>query len=224
MRRTLTETAYQAVRQMVLSNELEVGNYYLEEALARRIDVSRTPLREACIRLAQEGLVEPVPRRGIYIKPISLDELNEVLDVVAALELYAISHLDLQTLDEKTWDTLKFHLQGLYDARQQQNNSKWVRHEAGFRMALIRLTGNKTFLLLMQRMMDKSRRVRAMVSKLGATPWDSVDAYSRLVGAIERGDKETAKSTHEAYLQRASTDLIALLKGITGMIEARSTQ
>ncbi|OEE58295.1 hypothetical protein A1OK_04225 [Enterovibrio norvegicus FF-454] len=224
MRRTLTETAYQAVRQMVLSNELEVGSYYLEEALARRIDVSRTPLREACIRLAQEGLVEPVPRRGIYIKPISLDELHEVLEVVAALELYAISYLDIQTLDDKCWDTLKFHLQGLHDARDQQSHTKWVRHEAGFRMSLIRLTGNKTFLLLMQRMMDKSRRVRAMVSKLGATPWDSVDAYSHLVSAIERGDKETAKHTHEAYLQRSSEDLIALLKGITGLIEARQTQ
>ncbi|MDD1793647.1 GntR family transcriptional regulator [Enterovibrio makurazakiensis] len=224
MRKTLTETAYQAVRQMVLSNELEVGSYYLEEALARRIDVSRTPLREACIRLAQEGLIEPVPRRGIYIKPISLDELHEVLEVVAALELYAISYLDIQTLDDKCWDTLKFHLQMLYDARDQKNNTKWVKHEAAFRLSLIRLTGNKTFLLLMQRMMDKSRRVRAMVSKLGVTPWEAVDAYSHLVRAIECGDKETAKRSHEAYLQRSSRELISLLKGITGLIEARPIQ
>ncbi|KXF82943.1 GntR family transcriptional regulator [Enterovibrio coralii] len=222
MKKKLTETAYQTVRQMVLSNELEVGNYYLEEALAERIQVSRTPLREACIRLAQEGLVELVPRRGVFIKPISVEELKEIYEVIAALELQAIRLLSVEHCKGTSWETLREHVEGLNLALQQENKALWMEHDTGFHLALIKLCGNETLASMTQHLLDKSQRIRLLTFRVRAIPKESTDEHTRTFRAMESGDFDKAFLIHEQHRKRSSSELISLLTGITGLINVTS--
>lgn len=78
------------MRQAILKGELKPGERLLEIALAERLGVSRTPVREAMRKLEQEGLVVMIPRRGAQVASITEKDLNDVLEVRIALENVAI--------------------------------------------------------------------------------------------------------------------------------------
>ena len=88
--------AYHAIRRRILDNVYPPGHQALEGALAAELGISRTPVREALIRLAHEGLVEVVPRHGMRVLPVSPDDMREIYAVLAALESAAAEALALR--------------------------------------------------------------------------------------------------------------------------------
>lgn len=81
-----SERATGGLRRAILAGELPAGRRLGEVALAERLGVSRTPVREALSRLAAEGLVELTPRRGARVASFSAEELESIFAVRAALE------------------------------------------------------------------------------------------------------------------------------------------
>src|SRR5437870_1109598 len=83
------EIAYEAIRERILSGEFRPGQALSELALAASFRASRTPVREALMRLEEEGLVEIVPRRGPTVRLLAPQEMYEILLVREALESLA---------------------------------------------------------------------------------------------------------------------------------------
>src|SRR5262245_8677317 len=83
------EMAYDAIRERILSGEFRPGQALSELALADSFRASRTPVREALMRLEEEGLVEIVPRRGPTVRLLAPQEMFEILQVREALESLA---------------------------------------------------------------------------------------------------------------------------------------
>jgi len=86
---TLKDHIYQVLRDAILEMNIydeDVDLRLDERGLAERLGISRTPIREALARLSQDGLVEIVPRKGVFVKRKSLDEILEMIVVWAALE------------------------------------------------------------------------------------------------------------------------------------------
>ncbi len=82
--------AYSALLNRILSGKLKSGEKLREEKLCRELDVSRTPLREALVRLAQDGLVEKVPRYGCQVRTFSPVEIKELFECRTILEAAAL--------------------------------------------------------------------------------------------------------------------------------------
>src|SRR6201999_1447708 len=82
LRQKSTDKVYAALRRKVIDSELAPGSHILEQELAIMLGVSRTPLREALVRLENEGLVEIVPRHGIRIIPMSVADMKEIYQVL----------------------------------------------------------------------------------------------------------------------------------------------
>jgi len=85
----LRQRAYEHIHRMIATGELAAGSQVSELSLARRIGISRTPVREAIRRLAAEGLVEQVPRFGTIVRTPDRRELAELYEIREALEGYA---------------------------------------------------------------------------------------------------------------------------------------
>jgi DNA-binding GntR family transcriptional regulator len=83
------ERVYQALRARILDNLWPPGYQALEQALALELGVSRTPVREALIRLHNEGLVEVVPRHGVRVLPVSPVDMAEIYAILTSLESLA---------------------------------------------------------------------------------------------------------------------------------------
>ena len=75
----LRDVVFKTLRQAILKGELKPGERLMEIALAEKLGVSRTPIREAIRKLELEGLVVMVPRKGAHVANITEKDLNDVL-------------------------------------------------------------------------------------------------------------------------------------------------
>ncbi len=87
----LREVVYLTLRKAILKSNLKPGERLMENTIANKIGVSRTPVREAIRMLEQEGLVEMVPRKGAHVANISRQDLNDVLEIRKSLEELAVT-------------------------------------------------------------------------------------------------------------------------------------
>lgn len=106
----LRDVVFNTLRQAILKGELKPGERLMEIALAERLGVSRTPIREAMRKLELEGLVVMIPRRGAQVANITEKDLNDVLEVRIALENMAIEKACKRMTEEemeKLWQAAK---------------------------------------------------------------------------------------------------------------------
>ncbi len=82
-------TAYQAIREMVRRRELTPGEIVSENSLAKLLDMGRSPVREAVLRLSYEGLFVMLPKRGILVRSMSVKDIGEMYEVRSRLETLA---------------------------------------------------------------------------------------------------------------------------------------
>ena len=83
---SLSDKAYHAIRGLIVSLELAPGAVIDERELIERLEIGRTPVREALRRLAQERLVEVYPRRGMFVTGVDVRELARLSEVRVVLE------------------------------------------------------------------------------------------------------------------------------------------
>jgi DNA-binding GntR family transcriptional regulator len=86
---TLAEKAYQLLRADIISCVLRPGQHVVQAKLAERYQIGTTPIRDALHRLARENLVQPVPRSGYVIAPITLTDIQEMFELRFLLESFA---------------------------------------------------------------------------------------------------------------------------------------
>lgn len=98
---TLTERAYRQIEELIVTLELAPETILSEQSLAQRLSIGRTPIREALQRLARDGLVVILPRRGILVSQINLKTQMRLLEVRRELErLMARSAAERATPEE----------------------------------------------------------------------------------------------------------------------------
>ena len=100
------EWAYNNLKSDVLAGRFNPGERLTEEHLAKSLGVSRTPVREALHKLESEGLVKPLERRGFSVARDSREEMEDLFDIRAALEGYAI-RLICDCITDESIDALK---------------------------------------------------------------------------------------------------------------------
>jgi DNA-binding GntR family transcriptional regulator len=99
---TLTDRAYRELEEMIVTLQLSPGTILSEQTLAVRLKIGRTPIREALQRLARDGLVVIMPRRGIMVSEINLRLQLRLLEVRRELErLMASLAAERATPDER---------------------------------------------------------------------------------------------------------------------------
>ena len=91
--RSQVDRAYDVLKQKICDGTWAGGEARLEREAAEEIGVSRTPVREALIRLEEERLVKVRPRRGFVVLPISADDMSDIYEILTALESQAAAKL-----------------------------------------------------------------------------------------------------------------------------------
>ena len=96
--KTLSQSVYEHLKESILKKEIEPNQRINEQEIAESFDVSRTPVREAVVRLAAEGFVDIVSHREALVKEVSYKELKEVFQVIGVLDRLA-AHLIVDKID-----------------------------------------------------------------------------------------------------------------------------
>lgn len=209
---TMVDAAYRVLRQRILDNAWAPGYQALEQALALELGMSRTPVREACIRLANEGLVEVVPRHGIRVLPVSPSDMREIYQILSSLEATAAelaakarpSPAELAPLEKASRDMEK--------ALKRDDLDAWAEADERFHRHLVLMCGNAKLAAVVFNYWDRAHRARMVTLRMRPRPVHSTRDHLALVDAIRRGDALAARDLHRAHRERGSRELTEILQ------------
>ena len=195
---SLAERAYVAIRRLIVTLDLEPGSVINERELVERLGIGRTPVREALRRLAQEGLVEVYPRRGMFVTDVDVRRLAQLSEVRAVLEPEAarlaaerlaeagraeleelVRELDADELDEQALMAL--------DERIHRAVYRWARND------LLEATLEQYYVLAL--------RIWTIALDRRHELHDAVQEHRTLLEAIGDGDGERAAATMRAHVE-----------------------
>jgi DNA-binding GntR family transcriptional regulator len=119
---SIREHAYLYLKKMILEGEFKAGDRLIERELAAKLKISRTPIREALFRLESQGFVKTVPRKGVVLSNISVNEVTEVFTILASLEVLAVK-LASQRMDQETKSELDQKIKELMEIEENEEEN-----------------------------------------------------------------------------------------------------
>ncbi len=206
-----TGSAYQDLKAMIIEGRLVPGEMILEQELAERLEMSRTPVREALIRLEQEGLLEIKPRRGARVLPVSVDDMREIYQLLTVLEATAAQAAAERSLTPDELAGLDQALTDMDASLAVDDLDAWAEADARFHALLVAASGNRRLIAFVATMVEQSQRVRRLTLHLRPKPTGSNADHRAVVEAIKAGDPAAAARIHHRHRQQSGEMLVELL-------------
>ena len=219
---SLVDLAYQALRTRILDLQLAPGQHIPEAELTGMLGMSRTPVREAVGRLAHEGLLVPVPRRGLQVAPITARDVREINRVLACLEVEAVTSLASRPLQPSEIAALDQSISAMDAALTTGDLDAWGTADFRFHSLLFELCSNRHLRQTARLYLDKAHRARLLTLPLRRKPVYSNSNHAAVVEAIRRGDPETARDIHFAHKRRWSGELDQIIEQNPDVFDARA--
>lgn len=197
-----SERAYSLTKELVLSGELPAGHLFSEGVIADRLGISRTPVREAFLRLQSEELLTLVPKRGAVVAPVPPGEAEDVLDAREAVEGAAVRRLVRRP--EAIADlvaTLRSLLAQQRASAQEDRLEALAEADEAFHRAIVAAGGNRLTLRFYDGLADRQRRMS--MHAIGPAP-ELIPAilhqHEELIGTIEASDAAAFTAALQAHL------------------------
>jgi DNA-binding GntR family transcriptional regulator len=206
------EKAYRALKDLILSNQLPAGSQLLEQEAALRLGMSRTPVREAMIRLEQDGVVEIIPRHGMRVLTVSADDMREIYEVLTSLESTAAELVARRGVSDAELSRLEQAVLDMDAALAVDDLDGWAAADQRFHSLLVALTGNRRLQQVVTQLGEQSHRARKLTLRLRPKPLESNRDHAMLVRAIAERDAEKARSIHHSHRAKAGVMLVELLE------------
>ena len=200
---SLRERAAEAIRNGIVTGEIRAGELYSVPTLAARLGVSATPVREAMLDLANEGLVEAVRNRGFRVVELTEADLDEILEVRIMLEVPAVGHLaqGLPSEAEPRLDELVAETEAWAS---QADVEGFLTADRAFHLALVDLVGNRRLVDLVTRLRDQTR-LYGLPQLLASGILERAAADHRaILDAILAGDASAAEKRMRSHLERTT--------------------
>ena len=214
LRSSLTERAYRQLKEGILHNEYPPGFTATEAEIAGQLAMSRTPLREALLRLQSEGLVEVTPRRGLRVLPLYPADMREIYELLCCLEAAAAEMLAKRRLPEDSIELRELEEinERMGAALELGDLNTWAAMDERFHRRLVEHCGNGRICRVVFNVWDQSHRARILTAPLRPTPTDSYKEHRAVLEAIKRGDDRVAYELHRAHRYRGMTEILSLLE------------
>jgi GntR family transcriptional regulator, gluconate operon transcriptional repressor len=208
---TLSDRTTELLRERILAGDFGLGERLVEARIARQLQISRGPVREALRQLRAEGLVREEPGRGSFVVDLTVDDINEIYDLRAALEARA-ARLVITDRDFGALDELREVLHELRRAADEGDRSLFTRLDLSFHEKLCLLSGNgrlhRVFVgyasvlgLLFKFELKKIYTTQASLE-------DLYQEHEKLFQTIESLDVRRAEEACNDHLERARERLI----------------
>lgn len=188
----LREVVFNTLRSAIVHGEFEPGERLMEVTLAKRLGVSRTPVREAIRMLELEGLVVMMPRRGAEVARITEKDLKDALEIRMALEELAAG-LACARIDDDGRKNLREACARFREAVVKKNLNEIVDADVAFHNVIYDVTDNKRLVGMFQNLRKQVYRYRVEYLKDSSYHTKLAEEHEALTDAISRGDVDMAR-------------------------------
>ena len=156
-RLSLRDAAYEALKHRIITCAFKPGEYINEAAVSATLRIGRTPVHQAVERLMLEGMVDVIPRKGVIVRPVSLDEIMQIIDVRLVNESYCM-RLAAERADENEIRELSEILTGARQWIGARNGEQLMRVDREFHGVLARASKNTVLADCLAKLHDRSLR------------------------------------------------------------------
>jgi GntR family transcriptional regulator, rspAB operon transcriptional repressor len=198
--RLLRETVYEQLRADVISCRLAPGAEIREAELAARFDMSKSPVRDALMRLEREGLVISLPRQGYRVAPVSLGDVLDMFHLRAALERACIERIVNRATDDelKTLDAFRHFVAADWEGG-------FIAFNRAFHRRIAELGGNARMRDQLNDLIDQlERAVQVSVASIRqGDPQVLVNEHAEIIDALQARALKRAQRLAERHIAQA---------------------
>jgi DNA-binding GntR family transcriptional regulator len=209
---SLVDEAYEQIRRRILDNAWPPGHRALEQEVALALGMSRTPVREALLRLQSEGLVEVIPRHGMRVQPVSPNDMREIYQILTALECMAAELLAQRKPADSELEPLVADTQAMDKALSAEDLDGWAAADERFHAHLVELAGNRHLQATVLNYWDRAHRARMFTLRLRPKPVNSTREHMQMVERLRAGDAAGAAAVTRAHRERANRELVTIFE------------
>ena len=205
--RDLSRQVYTRLREAILSSELLPGHKLSHQALAERLGVSHTPLREAFGKLSQEGYVRHIQNRGYFVSDFSRKEVEDLLEIREALEIHALRR-NVEGLEGAALRALRNCQAAYRRAVTRGSDTDRLHHDRAFHLALAGISGNGALIETLERVFDRinlKRRIDGLSPDRGV---EALAEHQALLSALEVRDLGRARSALKRHLKKNKKNVL----------------
>ncbi len=197
------ERVYRLLREWLINAQLPPGEFVSDVALAHKCKTSRTPVREACSRLAQDRWLALIPRKGYLVKPISVRDIVELYEFRKVLECFSAEKIARTAPPERIAELKNIVA---VENHSRANLQRILIANEAFHLRLAEIAGN-------QRVMDQLRLALGYVRRLDTLCTQTVPGWvghREIVRAIEQGKPAEARKAMATHVDLSLQKMIRL--------------
>jgi DNA-binding GntR family transcriptional regulator len=210
--RTLADVALAELKEAIVSGEIPPGTPIRLQEYVDRLQMSSVPIREALRFLEQKGLIERSPHRGVFVSPMSAQDLDDTYQIRLELESKALRMASEAMTDD---DSARItELVERYAKASLAGDSVARDLHGDIHMSLYELSGSKWLLLLLPMLWDNSERYRRLALPLRGTPEQRIEEHRQIVEAVAAGDPDRAETLLRTHLSNSFEAAIASLRNL----------
>lgn len=204
---------YEILKGEIISGKRRPGEVFEEKVFAGQLGVSRTPVREAVLQLAREGLLVVMPRRGTMVSNISMEDIRQLYEARRILEPQ-IMRIAAKRAEKKGLETWKAFFER--QKKQLQEGGELPKFpgetetqicpdaDAAYHLFLAESTGNRYILKQMEELMTQTQRIRNLSNVQRKNRYQaSIEEHIRMTEALQREDGEQAAEEVLCHLRNS---------------------
>jgi DNA-binding GntR family transcriptional regulator len=202
---SLADQAYARIKQMIFDFALMPGDRCSESELAQRLEISRTPLRQALQRLEREGFLQVMPKIGWQVAPLDFDTFDELYDLRVLIECHAAQHL----AEAEQRDTLAT-LADVWLApppEREADGAEVGRLDEQFHALLVQGSGNREMARVHRQITERIRIIRRLDFTKAARIAATYDEHALILRAITRRRGDEAQRLLRAHIEQSKLEV-----------------
>jgi len=205
-----SDIAFERLKQLIVHVDLAPGSLIDESELMERLGVGRTPLREALQRLAQEDLIDVIPRRGAFVAEVSVTDLTHVFEMRRYLEGLA-ARLAAKRAEPEHIVALNLFLEEACAGADSEDLHWNLETDRCFHQIIVEAAANPYLQQTLDRLYNLAIRLMYVSNTRMTLVQEELPKYQAVIEAIKKGDGEAADEAMRAHLWLTPFAMIAAL-------------
>ncbi|HJT40640.1 MAG TPA: GntR family transcriptional regulator [Sphingobium sp.] len=212
---TLQEQVADLLGQELRAGRFAPGQRLTEQGLAERLNVSRTPIREALKKMVEQGILEARQRGGYVVPSPSVEEIRQTIAVRMLLEPPAVQ-MAAREYDQAQWERISAAIESESAVEQDPDQSSFANANEDFRRAVFDGISNRVLLALIAQFANHLNHIRAATLKNVKLRGEIVQRQRQIRDAIVARDEHYAEMLWRSYLHLSEETLIAAMAEYIG--------
>jgi DNA-binding GntR family transcriptional regulator len=208
---SMATRAYQEIKRQIVDGSISPGYPLLETELAAQLGISRTPIREALVRLKHEKLAVSLGRKGMFASSLSASDMEEIYEMLEGLESMAVKLAAERATDEDV-RRLEEAVAAQKDALTRDDLPAWISADEAFHGIILEAAHNRQILEVVTKVNDQLRRVRRLTIRARRHLDASTEMHEATFKAIRNRNGDLARDLNQRHRADAREEMVAILR------------